>query len=201
MEVSKEATGEEDVFHFVSYLPFKGQLYELDGLQQGPIAYGPVTQDNWLERAREEIQQRIQRYAQSEIRFNLLAVTGDKRDQANKELDNLQLWHRHLQGEQVDQAMLSEEQKQPLSEEQKQAKAVEVSSLVEIAQAQLKEEQEKNDKWKSENQRRKHNYVPLIFELLQQLAKKDMLQPLMDQAVEAKQKKLEEKKKNKDQKA
>jgi ubiquitin carboxyl-terminal hydrolase L5 len=66
----------------VSYINFKGELLELDGLQPGPISYGPVTEENWLERAREEIQGRIQRYEASELRFTLLAITGDKRDAA-----------------------------------------------------------------------------------------------------------------------
>lgn len=48
VEVTKTATADDDVFHFVSYLPFKNQLYELDGLQPGPIAYGEVTEENWL---------------------------------------------------------------------------------------------------------------------------------------------------------
>jgi hypothetical protein len=31
-----------DAFHFVAYVPFAGRLYELDGLQPGPIDHGTV---------------------------------------------------------------------------------------------------------------------------------------------------------------
>ena len=31
---------DEDVFHYVVYVPCKGRLYELDGLQDGPIDHG-----------------------------------------------------------------------------------------------------------------------------------------------------------------
>lgn len=58
-EGSKTATEDDDVFHFISFLPFKGQLYELDGLQQGPISFGECTEENWLDKAREQIQARI----------------------------------------------------------------------------------------------------------------------------------------------
>lgn len=78
VEEDKSNKGEGDAFHFVSYVPFNGQLYELDGLQKGPISFGDCTEDNWLAMARTQIQQRIEKYATSEIRFNLLAVIGDK---------------------------------------------------------------------------------------------------------------------------
>jgi len=38
--VDKLASGTEDAYHFVAYLPIDGELYELDGLQKGPIAHG-----------------------------------------------------------------------------------------------------------------------------------------------------------------
>jgi ubiquitin carboxyl-terminal hydrolase L5 len=50
---------EEDAFHFISFVPFNGQLYELDGLQAGPISYGECTDADWLAKAREQIQNRI----------------------------------------------------------------------------------------------------------------------------------------------
>jgi ubiquitin carboxyl-terminal hydrolase L5 len=47
-EKSKNATEDDDVFHFISFIHFNGQLYELDGLQPGPISFGECTQEDWL---------------------------------------------------------------------------------------------------------------------------------------------------------
>ena len=51
-----------EAFHFVSFVPFKGKLYELDGLQSGPILLGDCTDENWLELASNEINSRILKY-------------------------------------------------------------------------------------------------------------------------------------------
>lgn len=55
----KKPKKEGEAFHFISYVPFKGKLYELDGLQKGPILLGDCTKENWLEVAKEEINKRI----------------------------------------------------------------------------------------------------------------------------------------------
>ena len=96
IEYTKNTGKEEDAFHFISYVPLNGQLYELDGLQKGPICYGECTEDNWLAMAREQIMKRIQRYEASEIRFNLLALVGDKKEAAEKELRRLKLLRNFL---------------------------------------------------------------------------------------------------------
>lgn len=81
--------GSEDVFHFVSYVPHNGKLYELDGLQPGPICFGECTEDNWVAKARDEIQSRISKYQSKEIRFNVMAVMKDKELQAQEEISSL----------------------------------------------------------------------------------------------------------------
>jgi ubiquitin carboxyl-terminal hydrolase L5 len=97
-EDDKKASKDDDAFQFISYVPFNGQLYELDGLQKGPISFGPCTEENWLGLARTQIQERIQKYATSEIRFNLLAVIGDKIETLQNKSTNLTLMRQWIQG-------------------------------------------------------------------------------------------------------
>lgn len=132
---SKHGKEDDDVYHFVSYVPHNGVLYELDGLQPGPISFGEVTADNWLSKAKDEIQKRIEKYSTSEIRFNLLAVIDDKKLKAEKELAAL------------------------TGQEGKEAE-------IELLKSIILEETGRQADWKTENERRRHNYVPLIFELL-----------------------------------
>lgn len=78
------------------------------------------------------------------------------------------------------------------------ASLAEVTSSISNQEMKILQETERQAKWKSENERRRHNYVPLIFELLTQLAKKNMLDGMFKDAVEVKKKKQEEKKKKKE---
>ena len=64
----KEATDDDDVFHFIAYVPHGGTVYELDGLKAGPIALGAAG-DDWLDAARPAIQARMERYSGGEVRF------------------------------------------------------------------------------------------------------------------------------------
>ena len=52
-EDSRPAGKDDDVYHFISFVPFKGQLYELDGLQAGPISHGECSSETWLTLAKE----------------------------------------------------------------------------------------------------------------------------------------------------
>ena len=84
----KSSKGTEDVFHFISYIPFQGKVYELDGLQQGPILHGE-SNDNWIDAARLAINQRIANYASNEIRFTLLALTENRASKSAREITEL----------------------------------------------------------------------------------------------------------------
>ncbi|XP_065159733.1 ubiquitin carboxyl-terminal hydrolase calypso [Atheta coriaria] len=74
-------TGE--AFHFVSFVPIDGHLFELDGLKPFPIDHGPWSENSdWTEKFRSVIGDRLgltsgEQY--HDIRFNLMAVVPDKR--------------------------------------------------------------------------------------------------------------------------
>lgn len=162
------ATGKEDVFHFVAYVPHEPtqKVYELDGLQQGPIEVGSygntattTSEENkeqeaqpWYGPARQAIQERMQAYSTSEIKFNLMAVVGDKRVALQSKLDG----------------MMQEEE--------------ESSTAYAQVQADLATEHAKRSQWKHENERRRHNYIPLCVQLLKELAKQGNLPELVSQA-------------------
>lgn len=88
--VGSRYTGE--AFHFVSYVPINGRLYELDGLKPYPIDHGPIN-DDWTENFRQVIIDRLGIATGGEpyhdIRFALMAVVPDRRKDCTKRLDML----------------------------------------------------------------------------------------------------------------
>jgi ubiquitin carboxyl-terminal hydrolase L5 len=67
---SKLASKDDDVYHFVGYIPIDGRLYELDGLKEGPIDLGAVTPDaDWLDIVRPIIEKRIKKYVVNYLSF------------------------------------------------------------------------------------------------------------------------------------
>jgi len=49
-----------DTYHFISYVPIHGSVYELDGLTARPVNIGAFG-DDWIKVATPAIQQRIQK--------------------------------------------------------------------------------------------------------------------------------------------
>ena len=158
---------EGEAFHFISYLPFEGAIYELDGLKPGPFKLTEYSSEgSWINAVQPFIQERIERYAGKEIRFNLLAVTKTK-------LSDLK------------------ERKEKLEESKKENAGMEefIDQQIRDINFEIGNEERKRDKWKKENIRRRHNYIPAVINLLQILAEKKQLMPL----IEAVKKRKEEK--------
>ena len=83
---ARAAKEDDDVFHFVAYLPIKGRLYELDGLREGPLDHGAIEGSDWISTVRPIIEARIAKYQAGEIHFNLMAVIQDKLCNYKKQL-------------------------------------------------------------------------------------------------------------------
>jgi ubiquitin carboxyl-terminal hydrolase L5 len=58
----------EDPYHFVAYVPINGVLYELDGLRKSPLMHAAYEGDEWLDHARDTIQERIATYPPGSVR-------------------------------------------------------------------------------------------------------------------------------------
>ncbi|KAL7434570.1 hypothetical protein ACHAXM_004153 [Skeletonema potamos] len=143
------ATDDDDVFHFIAYVPHdeSGCVYELDGLQQGPIRVGNFKtdeaddKDKWIKVARDAIQARLSNYSPTEIKFNLMAIVQDRRTYLNERLNAL--------------AAIGIEENDP--------------AMIQI-QSELHAEEEKRAQWALENARRRHVWMPFCVELLRALA-------------------------------
>lgn len=71
-----------EAFHFVSFVPIKNRLFELDGLKPHPIDHGPCGDDEWTEKFRVVMTERLGvagGEACHDIRFNLMALIPDRR--------------------------------------------------------------------------------------------------------------------------
>ncbi|CED82090.1 ubiquitin-specific protease [Phaffia rhodozyma] len=142
-----------DAYHFISYLPSLGTLYELDGLQSYPRSHGPVpTKDDqeWIGRAREVIQERISSYPMGALEFSLLAVVKDPMSELRKEL--------------------------------KEAEKAGQEYLIGQVKEKIEEEEAKRKKWAFENSLRKHNHISFAHQLLLGLAKAGSLNSAIDSA-------------------
>ncbi|XP_050422684.1 ubiquitin carboxyl-terminal hydrolase isozyme L5 [Adelges cooleyi] len=153
---AKPKSKDEEAYHFVAIVPIDGRLYELDGLKEGPIDLGLIKPNtDWIEAAKPFIEKRINKYKEGEVHFNLMAVVTDRKLILERRL-------LALQTEDLD----------------KDTKLAQENSL----RMQIDDEDDKMKRYKIENARRKHNYLPLIVEILKLLAKDGKLVPLYERA-------------------
>ncbi|XP_025023168.1 ubiquitin carboxyl-terminal hydrolase BAP1 isoform X1 [Python bivittatus] len=138
-----------EAFHFVSYVPIKGRLFELDGLKVYPIDHGPWAEDEeWTDKARRVIMERIGLATAGEpyhdIRFNLMAVVPDRRMKYESKLHILKVNRQTVlealqQLIRVTQPELVHTQKsqEPQTSEEPRSANSKTSTTLEVGRAQL----------------------------------------------------------------
>jgi ubiquitin carboxyl-terminal hydrolase L5 len=166
--IEQDNSEAEDAFHFISYVPVNGALYELDGLKKGPINLGACSNENWLDQVRPIIQQRIEQYSDKEIRFTLLAIVANRLQAARAQLSALE----------SERASLSDAMQVEGSQDRRAVIDAELVKLQDV----IATEEAKVKRYKLENARRRHNFVPFLFNFLKVLAEKQQLQPLIEHA-------------------
>nr|CCC95121.1 putative ubiquitin carboxyl-terminal hydrolase [Trypanosoma congolense IL3000] len=154
--IDQSASESGDAYHFVTFVYKSGTIWELDGLQDGPIIAADADDQNYKEKLMEVVSKRVMEKSAEDskdggegICFSLMAVVDDPLPLLEK---------------QIEEAMLQEIPTQYLEER-------------------LAQLREKRKKGKQENQRRRHNYVPMIVELLKALAEKGKLKGILDDAL------------------
>lgn len=166
----KAAKKDDDVFHFVGYIPIDGRLYELDGLKDGPIDLGGIAAgSDWLDLVKPVLEKRMQKYSAGEIHFNLMAIVSDRKQCYEQRLQEL-CAQTEMGGMETDL----------------------MKSQISQLQMLIADEERKMKRYKMENIRRKHNYLPFIMELLKILSEKGQLLPLVEKAKQKAEKKKEE---------
>lgn len=78
----------KDPFHFVAFVHKNGKIYELDGLKESPIVVcDQIFGEDWEGKVLEIIKKRLG--DASEIRFNLMALVADRREELKAEIAEL----------------------------------------------------------------------------------------------------------------
>ncbi|KAL1928147.1 hypothetical protein VTP01DRAFT_3063 [Rhizomucor pusillus] len=74
----KHMMRDDDVYHYISYLPIGGHLWELDGFKRGPLRLA-CTETDWIELARMELQRKTDILQRQRVPFTFWGVVEDRR--------------------------------------------------------------------------------------------------------------------------
>jgi ubiquitin carboxyl-terminal hydrolase L5 len=157
-----EDSEKEEPYHFVSYMPIDGKVYELDGLQPGPREHGAYGDEagDWLNVVSPVISARMAEYSdEGEIRFTLLAVVEDIGVRLTRELNSLPEGSKS-----TERAVIAHR---------------------------ISQEADKRAQWRRENARRKFNFVPFIVETLKAAAEAGLIEDIIGRATERKRQQVE----------
>lgn len=198
-EIAKDG---DDVFHFVAYIHFKDKILEIDGMQQGPILIEEnVKNEEWIKKVKPHILDRINLYTNNEIKFNLLAIVPDRLEkiqEVQKDLEERrELVKGLIEGKKMENVKKELEEYTKMNKDMLESCLKDLENEIKNNSYVIKDEEDRIKKYKEENQRRQHNYIPFIFEVLKLMGEKNLLDEAYQQAFEETKKKQEEMEKKK----
>ena len=183
----------EDVYHFIAYLPIGNKVYELDGLQGGPRVLGELDskgnmkneqmmeeeeedeeEKDWLDIVIPVIQKRIAEYSTTEIRFNLMAVIEERKPILEKLLNEMEI------------------SLQAIDKDKDKDEYMRIVREMNDVRNEVSVEMEKRERWRRENLRRKHSFIPFMMNLLKVLAEKKQLEPIVEKVKNVRREKFNE---------
>ena len=179
----------DDIYNIVTFLHFKNAIYELDGLQESPILIeNNVEFNNWIRKLKDTLIQRITFYSNNEIKFNLMALIPDKLEHLKNQKELLiskkNYIEKKIEGNQdikIENELMSLEELNGLNNEQLDERLKKIELEINECNNGINIEKMKMNKYKEENERRQHNYVPFIFEMLKIMNEQGIIKELYEQ--------------------
>jgi ubiquitin carboxyl-terminal hydrolase L5 len=174
---------------FTTFIPKSGKVVEIDGLASGPFLLSEVAEDDWIDRTKHILTERISKFHKFEVDFSIFTVINNKKAEAEKSIKS------------ISRKILSVQKKlglktidfdseffESLPDDQEMLES-ELASLEEakmLSESLLKAEDQKHEIWRDEISRRKHNFIPFITSFLQKLEHKKQLSLLLERALKKK---------------
>ena len=179
---------DEDVYHFITYINYKNAIYELDGLQEGPILIeNNVSFDDWIKKVKPFLMEKINYYSNNEIEFNLMALIPDKLEQLSNNKNVLISKKNYIEekikgnNETKNENEFKEINK--MNKEQLEENLKKIELEINECNNGINIEKMKINKYKEESERKQHNYTPFIFELLKIMAQNNILGEIYQQNI------------------
>ena len=188
---------DEDVYHFVTIINFKKNVYELDGLQEGPILLEQdVEFNNWTKTIKNILIEKINFFSNNEIKFNLFVLIPDKLEQLNNNKNILiskkNYIEEKIKGNTDIENENNFEELKGLDKGLLEEKIKKIELEINECNNAINIEKMKNNKYKEENERRQFNYTPFILEILKIMGENNIISEVYQQQISNEQNKQNE---------
>ena len=179
---------DEDIYHFVTIINFKKNVYELDGLQEGPILLEQdVEFNNWTKTIKNILIEKINFFSNNEIKFNLFVLIPDKLEQLNNDKNILiskkNYIEEKIKGNTDIENENNFEELKGLDNGLLEEKIKKIELEINECNNAINIEKMKNNKYKEENERRQFNYTPFILEILKIMGENNIISEVYQQQI------------------